>query len=371
MARNVIERELTRRMDRCRFAVATRNDDADIRRLLRENPMPGTISISLERQPDYFADADSLNEDKQTIVARDQGRLACVGNCTIRERHVNGKPARVGYLGGLRLAASHAGQFEILRAGYEFFHQLQMDAPAEFYFTSIASDNYRARRILERNLPGMPRYEFVSEFVTVLLAAKPKPWREQVKHSFLPSFDCVAAQLNKFNREFQFAPVWSAAELDALQTLGLEPDHFTTQGDAMAAIWDQRRFKQTVIRGYSPAIKRIRPVINVLTRLTGGQKLPAIGDALSNAFVSHLIAEPDRPDALVVLVEKLRNVAASRGIETLAMGFSAEDSRLATLRQRFRLREYHSRIYAVHWPGCGGTAAELDGRLPAPEVALL
>ena len=37
-----------------RFAVATRDDDAAIRRLLRENPMRGAVSVGFEREPDYF-----------------------------------------------------------------------------------------------------------------------------------------------------------------------------------------------------------------------------------------------------------------------------------------------------------------------------
>ena len=157
MAGNVIERQLTRtRTGRIRYTVATPNDDAEIRRLLRENPMPGRISLSLEREPDYFTDAKQPDETKVTIIARDGGRVTCVGSCTIRPRFINGTPRRVGYLGGLRLDARQAGRFEVLRRGYEFFHELQAAMPAEYYFTSIAADNGRARTFLERGLPGMP-----------------------------------------------------------------------------------------------------------------------------------------------------------------------------------------------------------------------
>ena len=37
----------------CRVAGAA--DDADLRRLLRENAMGGWVSVSLEREPRYFA----------------------------------------------------------------------------------------------------------------------------------------------------------------------------------------------------------------------------------------------------------------------------------------------------------------------------
>ena len=37
-----------------RYALATPDDDAAIRRLLRDNPMRGAISLSFEREPNYF-----------------------------------------------------------------------------------------------------------------------------------------------------------------------------------------------------------------------------------------------------------------------------------------------------------------------------
>src|SRR5258708_4483905 len=134
MARNTIERELSApRTKGVRFEVATATDNADIRRLLRENPMTGRIGLSFEREPDYFADAGLAGELKQTIVARERGRIVCSGSCTIRQRFINGGPRRVGYLGGLRLDKSVNGRFGILRGGYEFFRTIQSDRAADFY----------------------------------------------------------------------------------------------------------------------------------------------------------------------------------------------------------------------------------------------
>ena len=70
MAGTTLDRQLTTvHTGRLPFALATPADDADIRRLLRENPMPGQITLTLEREPDYFADADLPGTEKQTIIA--------------------------------------------------------------------------------------------------------------------------------------------------------------------------------------------------------------------------------------------------------------------------------------------------------------
>ena len=277
--RTIRERELTvaHSGDTC-FSVANEMDDPDIRRLLRENPMPGKISISLEREPDFFADTCLPAQTKQTIVARSRAHVICVGSCTFRQRFVNGEPRRVGYLGGLRLDESHAGRFDVLRRGYEFFHALQADAPADFYFTSIAADNQPARHFLERGLRGMPRYEFIGEFVTLLLPTIGAAHLDSA--SGPPSLErsTLVAKVNQFNRHYQFAPCWSADELAAVESLGLRADDFLLteeegRFEACAALWDQRSFKQTVIRDYDPVLKQTRTMANFVSKLVGTANL--------------------------------------------------------------------------------------------------
>jgi hypothetical protein len=364
------------RNSRLQFALAARTDDAAIRALLRSNPMPGRISVTLEREPSFFSDAGLPGETKQTIVARENGRLVCIGSCVIRRRYVNGQPRRVGYLGGLRLDASHAGRFDILRRGYEFFRDLQADAPADFYFTSIVTDNARARRFLERGLPGMPRYEFIGDFVTVFVPAT----RRSSASSWLaePSIidDELVSHLNEHNRLHQLSPTWTTDELSALESLGLKRQdflHVTQQGRvvASAVLWDQRSYKQTVIRGYAAWLGRARPALNFAASVLGWPQLPQTNTTLPSAFVSHLAVAADQPTALVQLLVRLRARAGQRKIQLLTLGFAANDPRLATLRKNLHCREYLTQLYLVHWPGIGNAACNLDSRVLSPEVALL
>src|SRR5215831_12146863 len=86
MAGAILERELTAaRSGRVEFDVAKPGDDPEIRRLLRDSSTRGSISISLEREPDYFLEAKNLSArgegapaDHQAIVARDRDRVVCV-----------------------------------------------------------------------------------------------------------------------------------------------------------------------------------------------------------------------------------------------------------------------------------------------------
>jgi hypothetical protein len=271
------------------------------------------------------------------------------------------------------------GRFDILRGGYQFFRELQSVAPADFYFTSIAAGNLRARDFLERGLPGMPVYKFIGDFVTLLLPVSESPpatlttgtLRIEPK-SAIPD---LISFINNHHRQFQFAPSWSEEQLSALRPLGLNMDDFQIKKDdgrivECAALWDQRVFKQTIIRGYTSWLARTRPVINFAARLAGRPCLPAIGSTLDQAFVSHLAVETTQPEALVSTISTLQIAATAKGIKFLTLGFASSDPRLNTVRSRFRCREYRSRIYSVGWPEIE-ISDDLDERCLGPEVALL
>jgi hypothetical protein len=372
--------------DRAKFSLATPADDAEIRRLLRENSMPGRITVALEREPDYFAQDRRQVGEHQTIIVRQGARAIGFGTCSVRSRFVNGRPQRVGYLSGLRLDAQVAGRFDLLRRGYKLFRELRRPDGPGHYFTSIAADNHRALQFLERGLPGMPAYEFVSEFVTLLVRVPRRGFRgpnsrTPVSDRNFQANECsasaeeLAAFLNEHNRQYQFTACWTADELTALRPLGLRLEDSRVIRDgarviACAALWDQRSFKQVVVRGYAQPLAMLRPLINLSARLTGAPRLPAIGSVLAHAMVSPLAAQADRPELPGLLIEELVSVAGNRGLDFVTLGFAANDPRLAAVRSRFACREYRSRLYSVHWPETAG-AAGLDGRLPWPEVSLL
>lgn len=355
-----------------RFAVATASDEAAIRRLLRENPMRGAITLTFEREPDYFRGTNLAGAEDRTIVAFESERLICMGRCTTRECWVNGRPARTGYLGELRLDHTAQGRFDILRGGYRFFRAQQSSAPADFYFTSLASDNARARQLLERRLPGLPRYAFLNELTTLLVATAGP-------HGTGPPLEsATAAELMEFfntcGARHHFAAAWTAASFASLATHDLPLDAFGVirragRIVAAGALWDQRAFRQTVIHRYTPALAAARPLLNALAPLLRTPRLPPPGRPLAHAFLSPLAIAPEAAALLPEMVGSFLARAAQRGLDYLTLALPSTDARLPELKRRFRCRTYASRLYRVTWPG--EAAAELDARPVLPDVSLL
>ena len=372
MAGTAAHRELIQSV---RFAVADETQDADIRRLLRENPMRGAVSVSFEREPEYFRGTGLAGGKDQAIVAYEHGRLVCMGRCTRRDSWVNRRVTRTGYLGELRLDDKAQRRFAIVRDGYRFFAERQED---ELLFTSIAADNERARRLLESGLRGLPAYDFLGELETLLVAVprQPRPTKLRVARAIPEDMPALVRLLNLHGQRYQLATVWTEERLRALAGKGLPLERFLVATDgggmvACGALWDQRSFRQTVIREYAGVIGLARPLLNVARRLLGHPRLPAPGAMLAQAFLSPLAFSDGAETLLPDFVEAFFPMAVSLGIEWVTLALPAGDVRLTTLRRRFSTRTWSSRIYHVRWPD--QPAYDFAAACPRflPEVSLL
>src|SRR4051795_7012975 len=86
------------RADAVRFEIAMAAHDAGIRRLLRETPMRGRITVSMEHEPSHFAALAIEGPEHEAIVGLEGDRVIAVGNVSARIRFINGQPMRIGYL---------------------------------------------------------------------------------------------------------------------------------------------------------------------------------------------------------------------------------------------------------------------------------
>ena len=367
-----------------RFLIADRSHDAGIRRLLRETPMGGRdMSVSLQCEPSYF-DAVAAEGDHHAIIAIDAGEVVCVGGVSIRERYYNGRLARVGYLGHLRLAASHAGRTDVLRRGYAVLRDLRVSLRPDACFTCIAADNVRARRLLERGIRGLPRYRPAGELATLLFrrpgrggfaGSVPTSVRRTLReaglglrHGDADLRPLVADLSRRLSPAGQFAPVWTADPVqDTRFRFLLDRRHVV----GCAAIWDRRAATQAVVAGYSRRLSMVRRAYNGWVTLSRrGVPLPAAGRTVPQAFVSHVLLPGDRADWFALLMLSLSASARTDGADVMAVGLDGRDPRLPALIRQFRPHVFRTTLYMVDWADAP-PADPPDGRLLNPEIATL
>jgi hypothetical protein len=365
------------------FDVALAEDDADLRRILRENPMAGEIQVTLEREPSIFLAGTIEGENHRIVVARDEasGRILGMGSRSVRTACVNGHPLRLGYLSQLRTASSLRGRRQLLTGGYALVRQLHEDSQAPFYFTTIVADNRPARRLLEAGLEGLPSYRSLEPFVTLILPVTRKRGPvgtgltlQRGDESNLPEIvDC----LQRNARRHQFASYWRAEDLlshERTRGLGLDGLFLASRDDTVVgciALWDQSECKQTVVRGYSRRLRILRPLLNLSAPWIGRPRLPAQGGALRNAFISHVAIDVDDPEVFLELLTAAYNQSVVHRYDYLMLGFAERNPLAAAVKQAFPYREYLSILYLVYWDDGAEAVSAVDSRIPHPEVATL
>lgn len=364
------------------FHVAGADDDADVRRLLRENPMPGAVSVTLEREPNAFLAGSVEGERYALIVARDRRARRTIGLASraVYRGFYNGELRRIGYLGQLRLDRAWRGRAGLLPRGFQLVHSLRAGDELPLDLTSVVADNAVARRVLTSGAPGLPAYREVGPFVTAILPIR-RPRRAPhaavaVRRATAEDLGAVAECLARNRPRCQFAPCWTREELVCpVRSRDLAPTDFfvATEGRAVVgclALWNQQRFKQIVVRGYTGRLRWQRPAANLLARLAGAPRLPAPGRPLAHLYLSHVAIDDDRPGILDSLCAAALAAARRQGASCVITGFAAAHPFTHRLARNYRPWTYRSLLYTVHWPGTG-TVAPPDGRVPHHEVALL
>ena len=361
-------------------AIARRTDDADIRRLLRECATDGWIRLSLEREPDALAAAAVMGPHHHYIVARAKRSGQTIGLCewSARETFIDGEVRLLPYLGALRIAASDRHRIRILRQGFEAVRRLPRPRGATPYaLTAIGAENPAALRLLGRNLSGMPTYRRVEPFATFALRPAHARHSIDVERAGVNDLAAIAVCLERTYRQFQYAPVWHASDLaDPQRCPGLRPEDFliVRRGPGIAAcvaLWDQRAFKQTVVRGYPGWLERLRPAINVAAPLLRMPLLPAVGQRLCQIYLSHLAVEGNDEDLFRCIVTAALSEARRRGFVLALLGLSPRHPLAAALRRSWRHREYRALLHLVHWADGAAAVARIAPSIPHVEIAVL
>lgn len=348
------------------FSLARRDDDAAIRALLANNPMPGRIRVRYEREPDYFAGCAAMGET-QVVVARADGQLVAVACRATRPVYVNGVREDVGYLGQLRVDRNYRGRFIVLR-GFGFFHQLHRASHARGYVTTIVEGNAQAEGVLVQKARGpMPRYRKLDRLLTLALRPRASASRGEADLSEIVSF------LRREGPSRNFFPVHESFDSDS--TRGFDPRDFAVvrrDGEiaGVAGLWNQSAYKQSIVHDYDATTRFARPLYNAAAPLLRKPPLPKPGALLRYAYGSFFCVRDSDASVARDLIVQLLGLAHARGLEHLMLGFTESDPLLAAARS-FAHVAYPSGVYTVAWDGDTDFHDQLDARPRYLELASL
>ncbi len=369
------------------FELASPTDDPAIRRLLAANPVPGQVTLTYEREPDYFLGCTTMGHFCQVLVARHRptDQVAAVASRSTRPLFVNGQVEEVGYIGQLRVDEQFRGHW-LVSNGFRFFHQLHADGRVMGYITTIIEGNLQAQGLLvDKARRHFPVYRQVDRLCTVAIILRKswlrlkgfKPSNLQITRLSPPDLPALMAFLRQHGPAKQFFPAYTEADFsgNSPTTLGFQVEDFVLarrQGEIVGVLglWDQSAYKQTIVRAYHNSLRRWRPLYNLGLRLVGARPLAPPGQPIHFAYASFSCIAQNDPAIFHSLLQVVYNLTVERGYTYLMVGLSTRDPLLAVAQSYLHL-PYYSHLYTVCWPGDESFHHKLDNRIPYVEIAAL
>jgi len=375
-------RHLTHHTKRFALELAEPTDDPAIRQLLRENPIPGSVILTYEREPNYFLGCATIGHFQQVVVARHRtgGELAGVVSRATRPLFVNGQVEEVGYLSQLRIDQKFQGHW-LIPQGFRYLHQLHADGRVKGYLASIIEGNEQATGLLvNRPRKGYPIFQEVCRLWTLAIIVR-RPQRisaspYNISRGSTTDLSEIISFFQQHGAAKQFFPAYTEANFsDNPLTRDFDIEDFFLvryQGQLVGVmgLWNQSAYKQSVVQEYSGSIARLKPLYNLGLRLIGAQPLLPPGEQIRFAYICFICVAHNDPHIFDTLLRHVYNLAVERNFAYLMIGLTGDDPLLPVARRYWHI-PYRSRIYAVCWEEDRRWLDHLDGRIPHIEIAAL
>jgi hypothetical protein len=357
--------------------LATPADDGELRALLRRNPVPGSISVTFEREPDFFSSCRIRGDFLQVGIGRDRrtGQIVGLGTRSIAPAFVNGEPMPLGYLSDLRLDPEYRGGTLIAR-GYRFLKALHEDGRTRLYATMIFSENAAALQTIASGRAGLPTYHDMGvihspgiHFGRVKPAIPAACDILRGSDQLLPEIvDC----LNRNNSRRQFAPVHTIARFEKQWRDFKVEDFYVAVRDSrvigVLGCWDQSLFKQTRVAGYARTSRWLLPFANLLRRATGAPRFPRPGEELAYFYIGFMAVDDDCRQVFRALLRRAYNDAVGGRYLHAILALHERDPLLPALRE-YALTPFSGQLFCVTFDDDENLFRKLDGRIPYLEAA--
>lgn len=353
-----------------------------LRAIIAGQEMPGWIRMAYGREPDFFHGLGVEGPFQQAMVYTDRdGAVQGMATRAVKPAWIDGEPAPLGYLGGLRIRPAVRRGMGLVR-GFRLLRELHGDGRCGFYLTTITEDNVEAQGILTSGRAGLPRYLPAGRLHIQVVSTR---WLAR-KLTIQAGLSVVGAEQVGAERLFGFYEAHGArrqlfprlrpADLGTpyLRDLALEDFLVVLDGAGeirgAAALWDQAAFKQTLVTGYARGLRPLVPLLRPAVRWRTGLRLPRAGERLPLVYLSFACLDKDDPALLRALLAAGGAKLDPRGEPCLLLGFHDEDPLSPPDLSGV---SYHSRVYLACWDdavaACRGIIA--GGRPLHLEVASL
>jgi GNAT superfamily N-acetyltransferase len=311
---------------------AVEGDNETLLALTRSTPMAGSISLRIDRDPDFFALLRLRGEGKVYVAVRGREVVGCI-SAALRIAYVSGVPETVAYVGDMKVHPRFSGTRIALRL-IQMLEAHLRSVGIDLCFSVVADGNQRVMPLFEGRL-GIPRWASLGRFLVDELLPSPFLGRSRqhcIESAEAADLPAITMLLDRFHRSRQFAPQLSKDDL-ARTLSGQREKPFSkmlvarNRGSIVAtlSLHDTREVKRNVLIDASASLRGALALLRIAAAPLPGFRVPRIGEPLRVLYARFVACEEGHGQALQALVAMARAEAFRRRFTFLVIGLHERD----------------------------------------------
>ena len=299
---------------------ATHSDNEELLNLTSLTPMKGSISIRIDRRPDFFRLLE-LRGSSVVIVAELNNKLIGSYSASAVNVFIDGKLETVYYLGDFKVHPDYRKTTLAIRLVKAMKHKLE-SLDAELLFCTVAHGNDLVAPFFTGRafLPVFDSVGIFNVYQIIPTPFKTKNTRYRLEEG--PFELSYLSLFNNFMQKFQLGHIFTE---NSFENTTLLTTSFNDKLVAAIALIDISFAKQNVLIRLSFYLKCIVKLLGLLNIVVPIIRMPKTGEDVKILYVKSFAFESGHKEALQVLLARARRIAWEKEYTFLSIGIHEKD----------------------------------------------
>lgn len=324
------------------YEYATSQDGVAISELLEEVAFDGDISITYARRENACISLQQDSEYSQIVVAKNvyDNKIYGIGMCSINTMRIGNKLEKVAYLSGFRKKQNAVG--DIIHM-YKLIQQFCKNNNVKYTYTTILEDNIIAQKLLTKKRKNMPQYVKIADYTVNIFKSNLKRKTKYIcEKATANDLENLKSFVEKESKNKIFFPY---LDLD-MGFFGLTYKDFyllkNQTGEILACgiLWNQKKYKQLIVKHYSLKYKIITKLANWILKLINYPTLPAVGEIIDYSTLSFVLCKNNNENYLNDFIREI-----SHHVQEKIFVYGSTKQ----LSEKITPMTYKSFVYIVDW----------------------
>lgn len=314
------------------YRLATNNDNQQLIELTAASGMIGETALRIDRKPDFFKLLNMRGETK-VFLALDNETI--IGSLCVSLQHVyiGGQIFPLHYIGDFKIAETYRNKGIGLQLCNEMADYL-LSIGADLAFLNFSKGNTKPVSFF-KNRPNVPDFDNIGVFnIHQFIGKKKKALHSRYKIELSPVTSELLEFLNFHYRKYELGSVITKEKLEDTHIFIIRHENKIRAAMCLA---DTMNVKQNVVIKLSWKNKFLLLLVNMVARLLGISKMPALHQPVRMMYIKYLALNNYDKQMVKLLIDQARNVVYEKMYSFVSIGLHEKDPLHACFSGLFKL----------------------------------